>query len=46
MALKQLLEYVESVMYISPYSKYIFISYLSKYLELSPTVTVGFSESF
>lgn len=33
LASKWLLKYVESIMYIYPFPKYIFISYLSKYLE-------------
>lgn len=45
MALKPLLDYVESTMHISPNPKYIFVSYSSKHLELSPTVTIGLSDS-
>lgn len=45
MASKQLLEYFESIMYISPCPKSVFISYLSKYLELSLIVMVGLLES-
>lgn len=45
MASNQLLKYVVSIRYVSPNPEYIFISYLSKYLEFSHSVTIGLLES-